>query len=63
MLDSPISLRYITCEEPNGWLCPTASRNTNWSEYYVDKEDLHWGFKSFNDFFTRPIRPEARPVD
>ena len=57
MLSSPESLKYITCAEPNGWLSPSASKSTNWAEYYIDKEDPHWGFKSFNDFFTRPIRP------
>ena len=63
MLESPVSLKYITPEEPNGWLSPSASKNTDWSEYYLNLEDPHWGFKSFNDFFTRAIRPEARPID
>jgi phosphatidylserine decarboxylase len=63
MLDSPKSLQYINSEEPNGWLCPTASKNTRWEDYDVDKSHPNWGFKSFNDFFSRPIRPEARPID
>ena len=63
MLDSPFSLQYINCEEPSGWLCPTASKNINWDDFYVDKSRQNWGFKSFNDYFTRSIRPEARPID
>ena len=63
MLDSPLSLKYMNSEEPSGWLCPTASKNTKWEEYNIDKTHPHWGFKSFNDFFSRPIKPESRPVD
>ena len=34
----------------------------NPDEYYVDKSKPHWGFNSWNDWFTRQVRPEARPI-
>jgi phosphatidylserine decarboxylase len=63
MLDSPLSLKYLNCEEPNGWFCPTASKNTKWEDYEIDKSLPNWGFNSFNDFFSRKVRPETRPID
>ena len=50
-------------QEPHGWFCKTALKYIDYNEHYVDKNKPHWGFKSWNDWFTRSIRPEARPID
>lgn len=63
MLKSPTSLKYLTEEDPYGWFCPTAQKYVDWNEYNVDRSKPHWGFKSWNDWFIRTIKPEYRPVD
>jgi phosphatidylserine decarboxylase len=62
MLTSEVSLKYLTEEEPYGWFSPAAQARVNWDHHYVDKSEPHWGFKNWNDWFTRQIRPEARPI-
>ncbi|HZU61909.1 MAG TPA: phosphatidylserine decarboxylase, partial [Solirubrobacteraceae bacterium] len=32
-------------------------------QFEYDPQDEHWGFASWNDFFTRRLREGARPVD
>ena len=63
MLESPASLKYLNEEEPHGWLSPQSEKYIDWEDYYVDKTQAHWGFKTWNDFFTRKVRPERRPID
>ena len=63
MLETPASLKYMTEEAPHGWFNPLSSKYIDWDSYYIDREKPHWGFKSWNDFFTKPIRPEKRPLD
>jgi phosphatidylserine decarboxylase len=62
MLKSVVSLKYLNEEEPNGWFCPTAQKHCDWDDYFVDREKPHWGFQSWNEWFSRPIRPERRPI-
>jgi phosphatidylserine decarboxylase len=31
-------------------------------QYQYDPNDKHWGFKSWNDFFTRKLKPGMRPI-
>lgn len=45
-----------------GWFGAEALKFWNDKEYYIDYKDKHWGFKNWNDWFTRRIRPEARPL-
>jgi phosphatidylserine decarboxylase len=48
---------------PNGWLSPSAYKLNKLDEFVIpDKNAPHWGFKSFNDYFHRQIRPEVRPI-
>ncbi|MFI5779579.1 phophatidylserine decarboxylase associated domain-containing protein [Nocardia sp. NPDC051570] len=62
-LDSPES-RDVLHENDNGWLCESSCERHNLDEYLIpDASDPHWGFKSFNDFFHRQIRPECRPIE
>ncbi|GAB2729474.1 phosphatidylserine decarboxylase family protein [Kitasatospora kifunensis] len=61
-LDSPQSRQVLT-ETGNGWLTPQAAEQNRLHEYVIpDRDAEHWGFTSFNDYFHRRIRPEARPV-
>jgi phosphatidylserine decarboxylase len=64
MLKFEESLKYMNEEEPHGWLSRAAQKkmSVNWDDYLVDKSKPRWGFTSWNDWFTRPIRPEARPI-
>jgi phosphatidylserine decarboxylase len=62
-LDSPASRSVLHTGE-NGWLSPASCERHHLHEYLIpDPSDAHWGFKSFNAFFHRHIRPECRPVD
>ncbi|MFD9823906.1 phophatidylserine decarboxylase associated domain-containing protein [Streptomyces violascens] len=61
-LDSPQS-RYVLTETGNGWLSAQASEQNKLDEYVIpDRGAEHWGFASFNDYFHRKIKPQARPV-
>jgi phosphatidylserine decarboxylase len=62
-LDSPTSRSVLHTGE-NGWLSPASQERHHLHEYLIpDPSDPHWGFKSFNAFFHRQIKPECRPVD
>lgn len=52
MLDSEISLRYLNNQE-NGWLCPEALKRINYNDFICNQNALHYGFKSWHDWFTR----------
>jgi phosphatidylserine decarboxylase len=60
-LSSPESL-YVLNDSPNGWKSEAAQRAVGMEQYQHDPADEHWGFTSWNDFFTRRFREEARPV-
>ena len=60
-LDSPDSL-YVLNESPSGWMCAAARRAIGIEQFVHDPSDEHWGFASWNDFFTRRLKDGARPV-
>ena len=64
-LDSPASLSVVVTQE-EGWLSPASVTANNLDEFVTpqQKEDdpIHWGFKSFNDFFHRDIIASERPL-
>lgn len=60
-LDSRESL-YVLNEGASGWQCPQAQAETYIQEYEYDPDADHWGFASWNDFFTRRFKPGMRPV-
>lgn len=60
-LDSPKS-RYVLNKSPNGWFSPAALKKINMSLYQHDPKKPYFGFKSWNDFFTRRLKPGARPI-
>ena len=60
-LDSPDSLSVLDVED--GWTSPAAAAAIGIEQYQHDPDDEHWGFTSWNDFFTRRFREGERPVE
>ena len=60
-LDSPASLSVLN-DSPIGWKSKAAMEKLNMDQYQYDPNDKHWGFKSWNDFFTRKLKPGVRPI-
>ncbi len=60
-LDSPASLSVLN-DSPTGWKSKSAMEKLNMDQYQYDPNDAHWGFKSWNDFFTRKLKPGVRPI-
>ena len=60
-LSSPESL-YVLNASPSGWTRDAARQAIGIDQYEHDPADRHWGFTSWNDFFTRRFRDGARPV-
>ncbi|MEC5406074.1 phosphatidylserine decarboxylase family protein [Paraburkholderia sp. MPAMCS5] len=61
-LSGPHSREHLTTSAPNGWFSSEADEKINLSQFVCDPEKAHWGFASWNDFFTRRFREGARPV-
>ncbi len=53
---------YVLNDSPTGWKCAAAQRAVGIEQYVHDPADQRWGFKSWNDFFTRRFTDDARPV-
>jgi phosphatidylserine decarboxylase len=61
-LDSEESCSVLN-EGPNGWLSEPAYQAYKLDEFEIpDRSKPHWGWKSYNDFFHRQIKPSKRPV-
>jgi phosphatidylserine decarboxylase len=60
-LDSADSL-YVLNESPSGWRSAAAQRAIGIDQFEHDPADEHWGFASWNDFFTRRFKDGQRPV-
>jgi phosphatidylserine decarboxylase len=60
-LTSEASLHVIN-DSPRGWKSEAAQACVGMADFEHDPTDPHWGFGSWNDFFTRRLRPGARPV-
>ena len=60
-LDSRESL-YVLNDSPRGWKCEAARQAVGIDQFRHDPDDEHWGFRSWNDFFTRRFKQDARPV-
>jgi phosphatidylserine decarboxylase len=61
-LDGPHSRTYLNTSAPEGWLSPEAQKQLGLSQFVCDPDKPHWGFESWNSFFTRRFLPDARPV-
>lgn len=61
-LSSRASL-YLLNESPSGWKSAAARAAIGGIEQFEhDPDDEHWGFTSWNDFFTRRFADAQRPV-
>lgn len=60
-LNSKESL-YVINDSPSGWKCKEAQEQLKMTDYQYDPKDKYWGFKSWNDFFTRKLAGNARPI-
>ena len=60
-LDSPASLSVLNDSEA-GWMSESAAAMIGIDQYQHDPHDEHWGFTSWNAFFTRRFRAGQRPV-
>src|SRR6185436_4190711 len=61
-LDSAES-RYVLNTGKYGWLSPPAYKEYELQEFVIpDKGAPHWGWSSYNAFFHREIKAEARPL-
>ncbi len=54
---------YVLNDSPSGWMSPEAQRAVGIEQFEYDAQEEHWGFASWNDFFTRRFKDGARPVD
>jgi phosphatidylserine decarboxylase len=54
--------RHVLNTSSRGWKCKRARERVGIDEFEYDPKDPHWGFASWNDFFTRRFRPGARPI-
>jgi phosphatidylserine decarboxylase len=53
---------YVLNDSPQGWTSEAARQAIGIEQYQHDPDDRHWGFASWNDFFTRRFKDGARPV-
>jgi phosphatidylserine decarboxylase len=60
-LNSKKSL-YVLNTSKNGWMSKDAMKKLKMDSYKYDSKKKHWGFISWNDFFTRKLKPGARPI-
>jgi phosphatidylserine decarboxylase len=54
--------RYVLNDSPSGWQCKAAQKQLHMEDYQYRPDAPHWGFSSWNDFFTRELKPGARPI-
>ena len=60
-LCSPKSL-YVINDTPRGWKCASARKSTGIEQFQHKPREKHWGFASWNDYFTRRFKPGKRPI-
>jgi phosphatidylserine decarboxylase len=53
---------YALNDSPSGWKSAGARAAIGIEQYEHDPKDEHWGFSSWNDFFTRRFKAGERPV-
>jgi len=60
-LNTPASL-YVLNDSPQGWKSAKARADVRMEQFQHDPTHQHWGFASWNDFFSRRLVDGARPV-
>ncbi|MEV8148159.1 phosphatidylserine decarboxylase family protein [Arthrobacter sp. NPDC080073] len=53
---------YVLNDSPSGWMSENARQVVGMDDYEHDPLAEHWGFTSWNDFFTRRLTSTSRPV-
>jgi phosphatidylserine decarboxylase len=53
---------YVINDSPHGWKCASARKATMIEQFQYKPREKHWGFTSWNDYFTRRFKPDARPI-
>ncbi|MDR5837494.1 phosphatidylserine decarboxylase family protein [Caballeronia sp. LZ034LL] len=61
-LSGPYSRTHLNASPPEGWFSPEADQKIGLSQFLCDPDKPYWGYASWNHFFTREFKPEARPV-
>lgn len=54
---------YVLNDGKTGWMCEAAKQLIQIDNFQHAPNQPHWGFKSWNDFFTRKFKPGVRPVE
>lgn len=54
---------YVLNSSDSGWLCKSSLDELHMDEIICDPTDSFYGFRSWNDFFTRRFKDGARPVE
>jgi len=53
---------YVLNASPTGWQSASAQAQLHMEDFQHTPEALHWGFSSWNEFFTRKLKPGVRPI-
>jgi phosphatidylserine decarboxylase len=61
-LSGPESRSYLNTTDPTGWFSPDAGKYVDMSLFVCEPDEPYYGYKSWNDFFTRRFKPGMRPV-
>jgi phosphatidylserine decarboxylase len=61
-LNSKESL-YVLNPGMHGWKSEAAQKQLKMQNYQYAADEKYWGFSSWNDFFTRKLKPGIRPID
>lgn len=63
-LTTPDSAAVLNDDPETGWFGKAALEDMSGFEdtYICDPSEPHWGFTSWDDFFTRELKPGARPI-
>jgi phosphatidylserine decarboxylase len=60
--DAEAILAQLLNDRPSGWRSDEAAAAVGIEQFQYDPAEAHWGFRSWNDFFTRRFKEAARPV-
>ncbi|AKC70842.1 phosphatidylserine decarboxylase family protein [Pandoraea oxalativorans] len=61
-LSGPESRTFLNTRAPDGWLSADANARLGLHQFEVDVSQPYGGCNSWNAFFTRRFKPDARPV-